>query len=318
MTPWPWRRSARRRAAAASDRGPTPAAAPRGGEGETLAAGGKRARRLPRRLRGALVLRSLLLQATWNFERMQHLGFCFAILPVLRWAYPDPRSPARGEAVRRHLEFFNTHPVMAAAILGAAARLEAEGEGTAAKTCKLSLMGSYGAIGDSFFWGALRPAAGIAGVAGGLVWTLAGLPGGAGGGALAAALVALALYNVPALWVRALGVAAGARLGIGVIEIVRRVGFPDLTVRVRRLGAAALGLVAAVLLYVAAGEVRGTAVEGAPGGVASVPEAALLAAGYAIGLGAVLVVATVAARGIVPTRLVWVFAAAALAALLVV
>ncbi|HEX7127131.1 MAG TPA: PTS system mannose/fructose/sorbose family transporter subunit IID [Thermodesulfobacteriota bacterium] len=319
VTPWPWRRAARRRAAEASGRA-EPASAPRGTDGgrERLPAGGKRARRLPRRLRMALVLRSLLVQATWNFERMQHLGFCFAILPVLRWAHPDPRSPARGEAVRRHLEFFNTNPIMAAAILGAAGRLEADGEGTAAQTCKLSLMGSYGAIGDSFFWGALRPAAGIAGVTGGLVWTLAGLPGGAGGGALVAALVALVLFNVPALWVRAFGVAAGARLGIGVIEIVRRVGFPELTARVRGFGAAALGLAAAVLLHVAAAHVWGAAVEGAPGGAAPAPPAGVLAAGYPIVLGAVLAVATVVARGIVPTRLAWVFAAAALAAVLVV
>ncbi len=279
---------------------------------------GKRARRLPRRLRVSLVLRSLLVQATWNFERMQHLGFCFAMLPVLRWVHPDPRSPARAEAVRRHLEFFNTHPIMAAAILGATARLEADGEGTAAQTCKLSLMGSYAAIGDSFFWGALRPAAGIAGVTGGLLWALSGLPGGADGGALVAAAVMLVVFNVPALWVRAFGVTAGARLGMGMVEIVRRLGLPELTGKVRGVGAASLGFAATALLYLAAIHLWGTPAEGAGSGEPTARGAVGLVAGYPVVLAAVIVAARVVARGIVPTRLAWLFAVAALAAALVV
>ncbi len=282
------------------------------------AAAGKRGRQLPRALRLALLLRSLFLQATWNFERMQHLGFCFAMLPVIRRVHPDPASPARREAVRRHLEFFNTHPIMAAPILGAAAKLESEREGTTAQTCKLSLMGSYGAIGDSFFWGALRPAAGIAGVAAGLFWAMSGLPGGADGGALAAAIVALTLFNVPALWVRTFGVTAGARLGIGVVEIVRRLGFPELTGQVRGFGAASLGLAATVLVYLVAIQLGGTPAEGA----SAEPQARGSWTGFAVGypavLAAVLVAARAVARGIVPTRLAWLFAAVALAAVLVV
>lgn len=276
----------------------------------------RKGRRLPRGLRVALVVRSLFLQATWNFERMQHLGFCFAMLPVLRWVHADPASPARGEAVRRHLEFFNTHPVMAAPILGAAAKLEADGEGVTAQTCKLSLMGSYGAIGDSFFWGALRPAAGIAGVTAGLLWALSGLPGGTDGGGLLAAVVALLVFNVPALWVRTLGIAAGARLGIGVVEIVRRLGLPELTPRVRGFGAASLGLAATALVYMAAVQLGGVPAEAttgrAPGALAA------LAVGYALVLAMVLLAARAVARGIVPTRLAWLFAAVALVAVLVV
>ena len=278
---------------------------------------GRAAKRLPRGLLVRVVLRGLFLQASWNFERMQHLGFCFALLPVLRRVHP-PGSPGRAEALRRHLEFFNTHPAMASVILGAVARLEADGQGAAAQTCKLGLMGSYGAIGDSFFWGALRPAAGVAGLTAGLLWALGGLPGGLAGAAALAPAVMLALFNAPQLWLRAFGVFVGAAHGIAVVEAVRRFAFPELTARIRRFGAAALGLAAATLAGVPA---AAPGIEAWPGpGPSGLPPpadgwaaaVAVLAAGALI-LAAVLGAFALAARGVVPTRLAWVLAAVALA-----
>jgi PTS system mannose-specific IID component len=267
---------------------------------------------LPRGLLLRIALRSLLLQATWNFERMQHLGFCFALLPLIRRLHPAPGGAGRGEALKRHVTFFNTHPVMAAAILGAVARLEAEGQGAAAQTAKLALMGSYGAIGDSFFWGALRPLAGIAGIAAGLFWGVAGLPGGLDGGALVGAAVALALFNGPALALRAYGVFAGARLGIGVVRAIGRLRLPELAPRLRQAGAALLGLTAAPLVVVAAFGVA-MAQAAAAGG----RDAAYVSLAWPRGVGvgvAVVLAGTFGAlwlfgRGVVPTRLAWVLAA---------
>ncbi|MGP1954929.1 MAG: PTS system mannose/fructose/sorbose family transporter subunit IID, partial [Arsenophonus sp. NC-QC1-MAG3] len=34
-------------------------------------------------------LRSNLFQGSWNFERMQALGFCFSMIPVIRRLYPE-------------------------------------------------------------------------------------------------------------------------------------------------------------------------------------------------------------------------------------
>lgn len=266
---------------------------------------------LTRKLLARLALRALFLQAAWNFERMQHLGFCFALLPLLRRLHPEPGSPERREALRRHLEFFNTHPVMAAAILGAVARLEAEGQGGAAHSCKMALMGSYGAIGDSFFWGALRPAAGIVGAAVGLLWAGVGLPGGTGAAAAVGPAVALVLYNVPQLWLRAFGVFGGARLGLAVVEAIRRFGFPELTVQVRSFGAATLGLAAAVLAPMIAGLLSATLV-GLPGALGEPRAPQTLAAAGGLLLGAILAAFWGFTRGVVPTRLVWVLAAAAL------
>jgi mannose PTS system EIID component len=112
--------------------------------------------------------RAFLLQASWNFERMQTAGFAFAIEPVLKKLYPDPAEYE--SRVKLHLEYFNTQPYFASFILGAAIRLEqdrATGKNPAADVggLKAALMAPLGALGDSYFWGALKPMAAIAAVA---------------------------------------------------------------------------------------------------------------------------------------------------------
>jgi PTS system mannose-specific IID component len=115
-----------------------------------------------------LFSRLLLIQASWSFDRMQTAGFAYAIEPAIRKLYPDA-----GEYERRmklHLEYFNTQPYFASFILGAAVRLEQDrAAGTNGDPdiagLKASLMAPLGALGDSFFWGALRPAAAVAAAA---------------------------------------------------------------------------------------------------------------------------------------------------------
>ena len=113
--------------------------------------------------------RLLLLQARWDPARMQGSGFAFALEPWLAvcWA-AEPEALL--EARRRHLEYFNTHPYMAAALIGASIPLEAqvsrgERRPDEVTSFKNGIMGSYGAIGDSFFWAALKPLGGVAAVA---------------------------------------------------------------------------------------------------------------------------------------------------------
>ncbi|MFL5387875.1 MAG: PTS system mannose/fructose/sorbose family transporter subunit IID, partial [Myxococcales bacterium] len=78
--------------------------------------------RVTKRSLARVFFRALFIQAAWNPRGMQNLGFADAISPALRELYPDPADCAK--AVSRHLEFFNCHPYMAAAILGGAVRLE--------------------------------------------------------------------------------------------------------------------------------------------------------------------------------------------------
>ena len=89
---------------------------------------------------------SLWIQASWSFEGMQSLGFANAISPALD----------DDEKLKDHAEFFNTHPIMASAVLGAVARLEAEGEHQKALELKRMVMGPFGGMGDAFYWGGVK------------------------------------------------------------------------------------------------------------------------------------------------------------------
>ncbi len=95
---------------------------------------------------------------------MQSLGFAYAIEPVLKRLYPD-REEFRSR-LNLHMEYFNTQPYLAAFVLGAVARVEEDRAFGRSSTVdvtdlKTSLMAPLGALGDSFFWGALKPFAAV-------------------------------------------------------------------------------------------------------------------------------------------------------------
>ena len=182
--------------------------------------------------------RSWLLQAGWNYDRMQHLGFAFAMMPSLARIFPRPAE--RGLAVRRHLEYFNTHPFMGAALVGASVRLEEEVAAGRARpdevvSFKTGIMGSYGAIGDAFFWAAARPLGAVIAVILSLL----------GAGAWGPAAFVL-LYDAIAIPVRAYGFFAGTTIGPMVVAKLARIPFATLT-RSFKIASAALSGMAAAL-----------------------------------------------------------------------
>ncbi len=112
---------------------------------------------------GKMFFKSFFLQALWNFERLQNIGFLFVLKPFVDKVYPDRER--RKEALIRHTGFFNTHPYMANIIIAITANAEkeiSENEGTGKELpdinfIKSVMAGPLAAIGDSFFWGTLRP-----------------------------------------------------------------------------------------------------------------------------------------------------------------
>lgn len=182
--------------------------------------------------------RTFFLQAGWNYDRMQHLGFAFAMRPALERVHPDPE--ARVAAARRHLEYFNTHPFMAPALIGASLRLEEEvalgqrrpDEVTSFKT---GIMGSYGAIGDSFFWAALRPFGAVAATA--LLLMGFGVWG---------PLVFVVVFNLVAFLVRSIGFFRGVALGPLVVTKLARFDFAGSTRALKIASAAIAGLCVAL------------------------------------------------------------------------
>ena len=48
------------------------------------------------------------LQIGWNYEKMQGLGYCFALMPILKKLYKNKEDMKK--ALKLHLQFFNTTP----------------------------------------------------------------------------------------------------------------------------------------------------------------------------------------------------------------
>jgi PTS system mannose-specific IID component len=62
--------------------------------------------------------RMQLLNVTNNFQSMQAIGFLSSFAPVLNRLYADKPKELRVKAMKRHLEFFNSHVNADALILG--------------------------------------------------------------------------------------------------------------------------------------------------------------------------------------------------------
>lgn len=102
--------------------------------------------------------RSQLIQMSHNYERMQSLGTLFCLKPILKRLYKDKPKGEKVCAMKRHLEFFNSHPVTIPFILGITSAMEEntdeEGKDSVI-SMKTSLMGPLAGLGDSmlnFTW----------------------------------------------------------------------------------------------------------------------------------------------------------------------
>ncbi len=172
-----------------------------------------------------IFLRSFFIHATLNFRRMQNLGFTMAIIPLIQELRLQQRDSER--MLTMHLQMFNTNPYFSASVIGSVARLEEEqaGKGDALDIppIKQSLMGSYAAIGDIFFWGALRPFASIVAV----ILAYMGL--------ILAPVAFLIIYTPAHFWIRLKGFIEGYRQGKNGFEFIRSLDLPRVAVKIRWL-----------------------------------------------------------------------------------
>ncbi|MGP1923493.1 MAG: PTS mannose transporter subunit IID [Arsenophonus sp. NEOnobi-MAG3] len=156
-------------------------------------------------------LRSNLFQGSWNFERMQALGFCFSLIPVIRRLYPE-NSEERKQAIKRHLEFFNTHPYVAAPVLGVTIAMEeqrangADIDDAAINGIKVGLMGPLAGVGDPIFWGTVRPV--FAALGAGIAMS----------GNLLGPILFFILFNLVRLLTRYYGVVYGYKKGLDIVH----------------------------------------------------------------------------------------------------
>lgn len=161
-------------------------------------------------IRGVFI-RSNLFQGSWNFERMQALGFCFSMIPAIKRLYPE-NNDARRQAIKRHLEFFNTHPYVAAPILGVTLAMEeqrANGapiDDGAINGIKVGLMGPLAGVGDPIYWGTVRPV--FAALGAGIAMS----------GSLLGPILFFVLFNAVRLLTRYYGIAYGYQKGIDIVK----------------------------------------------------------------------------------------------------
>ncbi|HGJ5858343.1 MAG TPA: PTS system mannose/fructose/sorbose family transporter subunit IID [Arsenophonus nasoniae] len=103
-----------------------------------------------------MALRSLLLQASFNYERMQAGGWLYTLIPALRKIHKNPQDLAN--SMKMHMEFINVHPFDVTFLSGLVLAMERSKEKISTiRAVKVALMGPLGGIGDALFWLTLLP-----------------------------------------------------------------------------------------------------------------------------------------------------------------
>ena len=111
--------------------------------------------------------RHQFLQGSWNYERMQNGGWCYSIIPAIKKLYSKEED--RAAALKRHLEFYNTHPYVSAPVMGVTLALEEERangmpvDDQTVQGVKVGMMGPLAGVGDPVFWFTVRPILGALG-----------------------------------------------------------------------------------------------------------------------------------------------------------
>ena len=193
---------------------------------------------LTRRCVVSAFFRSFMIQSSWNYHTMIGSGFAFAMLPALREFFGE-NDEALEEALRRHLEHFNAHPYLSSVALGAALRLEADGEDPdTIKKFKVAIRGPLGSLGDALVWASWLPTVSLASLL--VYW------GGAPGWAVV--VMFLVLYNAGHIGLRVWGFRAGLREGLRVGSHLGQASLGHWTERIRNSAALLLGLLVGVIL----------------------------------------------------------------------
>ena len=198
-----------------------------------------------------MAFRAHFMMSVWNFQRMLHIGFINALLPIRHDLHYSPED--LNDFLKRHLHFFNTHPYFASLILGVIARKEEIMAGSPPEeraklaenidTLKRSFMGPMGALGDSFFWETVRPFLAIAI----MLFIILRLPdiyltsfG---------LLIYLLLYNLLHEYIRFYGVFLGYYKSEEVIRHLYQLNIPKINDRLKDIGMIFAGMLAGAFCF---------------------------------------------------------------------
>lgn len=100
--------------------------------------------------------RSMFLQASFNYERMQAGGWLYSILPGLKKIHKNKQDLST--SMKHNLEFFNCHPFLITFVMGIILSLEQKkADIQTIRSLRVAAMGPLGGIGDAIFWFTLLP-----------------------------------------------------------------------------------------------------------------------------------------------------------------
>ena len=166
-----------------------------------------------------IYVRSCQLDISWNYERQQHMGYSYALTPVIRKLYPgEENKEKRVAALKRGLEFMAITPQLTTLLMGINAAMEEENsnnpqfDGNSINAVKTSLMGPLAGIGDSLIPGTLRI------IASGIAISFAA------NGSILGPLLFLLIFNIPAFIIRYFCLKWGYGFGSTFIEKIAESG----------------------------------------------------------------------------------------------
>ncbi|MBQ1287135.1 MAG: PTS system mannose/fructose/sorbose family transporter subunit IID [Erysipelotrichaceae bacterium] len=169
------------------------------------------ARELSKKEFNTIFWRSFTLLGSFNYERMEGLGFLYAILPSLKRIYKDDPEGLK-QAEHRHMEAFNMTVAPSPFVMGLTVAMEEQAKedpsfdkGTI-NALKVSLMGPLSGIGDTFFWGIFRVLACSLGASFALQGNILG------------PIVLLLVFNIPNFLTRYYGLRIGYGQGAGFLD----------------------------------------------------------------------------------------------------
>jgi PTS system N-acetylgalactosamine-specific IID component len=153
-----------------------------------------------------MVWRSLNLQGSFNYERMQANGWLYGILPGLLAIHGEDSEDLK-LSMAHNLEFFNTHPFLVTFVMGIVLSMEQQkADINTIRAVRVAAMGPLGGIGDAIFWFTLVPIA--AGIGSNMAIQ----------GSIAGPIVFLALFNIVQFAVRFFLMHWSYKLGTTAIE----------------------------------------------------------------------------------------------------
>lgn len=164
--------------------------------------------------------RGFALQGGFNYEKMQNIGYAYAMEPAIKRLYSNTKD--RAAALKRHLALFNCTPAMTPMIMGISSAMEEQYANNSSaidpdsiNSVKAALMAPFSGIGDSILFGTFRV------IAAGIGASFAKQ------GSILGPILFFVLYNLPATLIRIFGLKYGYKWGVESLDEVQKNGVMD-------------------------------------------------------------------------------------------